>query len=54
MIIYEGRKPYKDELETNAYNGKSYNPITLALSIVLMVGVLIYLGAEYLYKKIKA
>ena len=54
MIIYEGKEPYKDELESTAYNGKSYSPITLALSIVFMVGVLVYLGGEYLYKKIKA
>ncbi len=41
MIIYEGKKPYNDELESTAFNGMSYSPITLILCIVALPVVLI-------------
>ena len=52
MIIYEGKEPYSDELESTAYNGKSYSPIALALCIVVMPVVLVCVGFYFMYKKI--
>lgn len=52
MIIYEGKKPYNDELESTAYNGMSYSPITLVLCIVALPVVLICFCFRFMSKQL--
>ena len=46
MIIYEGKKPYKDKMFGSS------DPGMFALGLVFLVGVLAYWGGTFIYKKI--
>jgi len=47
MIIYEGKKPYKDKMFGSS------DPLMFALGLVFLVGILVYWGVSCLWYSIR-